>query len=107
MNIFTSIKIIFKALSENYKSGKELSERVSQQQAQTLLEARRKVMLKTQIKERLEVASNYGNAALIIQIAEECLPYVDDIAEELKYDCIITPTAKEDEFLLQICEEEF
>lgn len=105
MNIFQSVHIIVKSLSENYKAGRELQDRVSTQQAQILTEARRKTLLKKQLLANSQAAADI-NAALIIEIAEECLPYIDDVADELKYDCTLTPMAENNRFLLQPNEEE-
>lgn len=107
MTIFQSIKEIFNALSSNYQSNREIAQRAINQQESMLNEAKHKVLLERQLKEYIEFMRTDGTiAGLWVDIAFECIPYIDDISSALSLECSITPGGEEGRYLLQLVEEE-
>jgi hypothetical protein len=107
MNIFQSIKAIFNALSDNYQSSREIAQRVNKQQESMLNEAKCKVLLENQLKAYIEyLRSDSSILALWIDIADECLPFVDEVAYKLRFECSLTQGSEVGRYLLQLIEEE-
>lgn len=107
MNIFQSAKTIFKALSDNYNSSRELQQHMEKQQESLLNEAMSKALLETQLRGYIEYHKEHPKYyAILIEIADECLPFVDEVADILSLECTLTPGSEKGRFLLEFLEEE-
>lgn len=105
MNIFKSIGIIVKAANDRYAAQKRTEDLQRMQQESLLNERRIKVLLRTQLEEIVEVMRQDSNLrALIIEIDEDCEPYLQEALEGLE--CEITPLSESHQYMIELEDDE-
>lgn len=89
MNIFSAIGRVVKAANQNFRETQREKELFAMKREAIIQERRSKALLKAQLEELLIVVNDNDYKALIIEIAKECEPFVEEAT--LGLECEITP----------------
>lgn len=88
MNIFTAIGQVIKAANTNYREQQREKELYAMKREAIIQERRSKALLKSQLEELLIIVNDKGYKALVIEIARECEPFVEEA--QMGLECEIT-----------------
>lgn len=89
MNIFTALREIIKAANANYREQQKERELFAMKREAIVQERRSLALLKSQLEDLLIAIDTSGCKALIIRIAPECEPFVEEA--QMGLECEITP----------------